>query len=150
MIAFEKAMNYTHSTYWETMFPQNYYLALLATHPHYRRRGAGTALTQWGIDQALAAGIDVGLEASPMGFPLYQHLGFILLEDLVVKPDNDPASVLLRIMVHDKNRKSFLVRFINIVRRIGIALRQIHVGFPSCQSIKFGINQQLLYPTTLV
>jgi GNAT superfamily N-acetyltransferase len=109
MIAFEKAMNYTHSTYWETIFPHNYYLALLATHPDYRRRGAGTALTQWGIDQALAAGVDVGLEASPMGFPLYQHLGFILLEDLVVKPDNDPASVLLRIMVHDKNRKSFLV-----------------------------------------
>jgi GNAT superfamily N-acetyltransferase len=109
MIAYEKAMNYTHSTYWETMFPQNYYLILLATHPDYRRRGAGTALTQWGIIQALTAGVDVGLEASPMGFPLYLHLGFVLLEDLVIKADDDPTSVLLRVMVYDKNQKSSLV-----------------------------------------
>jgi GNAT superfamily N-acetyltransferase len=109
LIAFEKAMKYTHARYWETMFPQNYYLVLLATHPDYRRRGAGTALTQWGIDQALAAGADVGLEASPMGFPLYQHLGFVVLENLVVKPDNDSTSVLWRVMVYDKNRNSSLV-----------------------------------------
>jgi len=93
------------------MYPQNYYLVLLATHPDYRRRGAGTALTQWGVDQALAAGIDVGLEASPMGYPLYQHMGFVLLENLVIKPDadDDPASALLRVMVYDKNNKFSMV-----------------------------------------
>jgi len=111
MIAFQQALNYTHSKYWEKMYPQNYYLVLLATHPDYRRRGAGTALTQWGVDQALAAGIDVGLEASPMGFPLYQHMGFVLLENLVIKPDadDDPASMLLRVMVYDKNNKFSMV-----------------------------------------
>ncbi|RII16849.1 hypothetical protein CUC08_Gglean003295 [Alternaria sp. MG1] len=107
--AFEKGMNYTHSKYWEKTYPQNFYLSLLATHPDYRRRGAGTALTQWGIDQAMTAGFDVGLEASPMGFPLYQHLGFIHLEDHVLKADNDSTSVVLRIMVYEKDQKSLSV-----------------------------------------
>jgi ribosomal protein S18 acetylase RimI-like enzyme len=96
-----------HFKYWETKYPRNYRLWLLATHPDYRRRGAGTALTQWGIEQGLATGFDIGLEASPMGFPLYQSLGFIFLEEMVIEPDNDDARVSFKVMVYDKDRKSF-------------------------------------------
>ena len=57
----------------------------------------------------MTAGFDVGLEASPMGFPLYQHLGFIHLEDHVLKADNDSTSVVLRIMVYERDQKSLSV-----------------------------------------
>jgi ribosomal protein S18 acetylase RimI-like enzyme len=109
MNAFQQTMNYVQSKYWETKYPQNYHLVLLATHPDYRRRGAGTALSQWGINQGLAAGIDIGVEASPMGFPLYQHLGFVLQEELVIAPQNDDARLPVKVMVYDKNNKLWKV-----------------------------------------
>ncbi|KAF2804145.1 uncharacterized protein BDZ99DRAFT_153585 [Mytilinidion resinicola] len=53
-----------------------YFLHLLVTLPHHHRRGAGTLLLKWGLDQADAAGLPTYLEASEMGRPLYARLGF--------------------------------------------------------------------------
>ncbi|KAF2257768.1 acyl-CoA N-acyltransferase [Lojkania enalia] len=53
-----------------------YVLDTLVTHPDHHRRGAGTLLTAWGCDRADEKGIEVYLEASPMGKPLYERFGF--------------------------------------------------------------------------
>ncbi|KAI1271202.1 hypothetical protein F5Y07DRAFT_26379 [Xylaria sp. FL0933] len=52
-------------------------LCTCATHPSYQRRGIGTKLTQWGLDEARRQGIsDVTVEGSRMGRRLYERLGF--------------------------------------------------------------------------
>lgn len=51
-------------------------LALLATAPEYRRRGAGGLLVRWGIDRSEATGLPCYLQASEQGRRLYLHHGF--------------------------------------------------------------------------
>ncbi|KAI0813464.1 hypothetical protein GGR55DRAFT_579852 [Xylaria sp. FL0064] len=52
-------------------------LGTCATHPSYPRRGVGTKLTQWGLDEARRRGIsDVTVESARMGRRLYERLGF--------------------------------------------------------------------------
>lgn len=52
------------------------FLKILLTHPSHQRRGAGTALTRWGIEQARRLGVATTVFASPMGLGLYRRLGF--------------------------------------------------------------------------
>ncbi|EEA26208.1 hypothetical protein TMatcc_005538 [Talaromyces marneffei ATCC 18224] len=52
------------------------YLALLMTDPRFQRRGIGTAMLEWGHEHADEAGIPAFLIASPVGHPLYQHVGW--------------------------------------------------------------------------
>ena len=52
------------------------FLKILLTHPSHQRRGAGTALTRWGIEQARRRGLYTTVFASPMGLALYRRLGF--------------------------------------------------------------------------
>ncbi|KAM7208165.1 putative N-acetyltransferase ycf52-like [Naviculisporaceae sp. PSN 640] len=52
------------------------FLKILLCHPAYQRRGAGSALTRWGIDQAARHHLDTTVFASPMGLELYKKLGF--------------------------------------------------------------------------
>jgi hypothetical protein len=49
---------------------------MLLTHPRFQRRGAGSALARWGVDQARALGVCTTVFASPMGLALYRRLGF--------------------------------------------------------------------------
>ncbi|KAK4031153.1 putative N-acetyltransferase ycf52-like protein, partial [Parachaetomium inaequale] len=52
------------------------FLKILLTHPSHQRRGAGTALALWGVEQARALGAYTTVFASPMGLSLYRRLGF--------------------------------------------------------------------------
>lgn len=52
------------------------FLKILQCHADYRRRGAGEALTRWVIETAGRAGLDTVVFSSPMGYPLYQKVGF--------------------------------------------------------------------------
>jgi ribosomal protein S18 acetylase RimI-like enzyme len=53
----------------------------VSTDPAYRRRGLGRAVTVAGVRDAAAAGCDlVYLQASEMGYPLYEALGFRTVE----------------------------------------------------------------------
>ena len=88
-----------HRQYWEKKYPRNYHLELLVTHPAYRRRGAGTKLTSWGIEKASQLEAHVGVESSPMGFPLYQSLGFKLCEDRVVQVEDEADTLNVKVMV---------------------------------------------------
>ncbi|KAH7364092.1 hypothetical protein BKA65DRAFT_472433 [Rhexocercosporidium sp. MPI-PUGE-AT-0058] len=51
-------------------------LSLLMTDPKYQRRGIGTALLQWGHEFADREGVPCFLIASPVGHPLYVHVGW--------------------------------------------------------------------------
>jgi GNAT superfamily N-acetyltransferase len=64
------------------IFPEMWYLAGLAVDPAYQRRGAGTMLTRWGIDQARTESVPAGLEASLKGSVMYERLGFRVLNQL--------------------------------------------------------------------
>lgn len=76
------------------------FLKILLCHPLYQRRGAGSALTRWGIDQAARYGLDTTVFASPMGLELYRKLGFREIGRFRVQVDKEvefleiPALVL--------------------------------------------------------
>ena len=65
-------------------------LNILFTHPDYRRKGIGAMLVKWGSEQAKHRGVEFWLNATPVGKPLYEKLGFQLVErnPLVPKTDN--------------------------------------------------------------
>lgn len=56
---------------------RHYYLDTLATHPDYRRRGAGTMLVRWGCERAEEDGVGVYLDSSKEGAGLYARCGFV-------------------------------------------------------------------------
>lgn len=97
-------MDKVHAKYWERLYPRNYHLEILATHPDYRRRGAATSLIKWGVFQALREGVDAGLESSPMAFSLYRKLGFALQEEVVIHVDGDDSRIMTRVMLYDKKK----------------------------------------------
>ncbi|GAP92892.1 putative acyl- N-acyltransferase [Rosellinia necatrix] len=83
-------------------------LGTCATHPSYQRRGVGTKLTRWGLDEARRRGVsDVTVEASAMGRRLYERLGFRPQgRDIVYETDEEfagrgkPSNVF---MVYSRN-----------------------------------------------
>ncbi|KAI0172719.1 hypothetical protein GGR52DRAFT_580422 [Hypoxylon sp. FL1284] len=65
------------------------YLFIVFTHPRYRRRGIGQQFMDWGIKKAEDMGVEMFLDATPMGRPLYEKNGFVVVEDNVVAPQTD-------------------------------------------------------------
>ncbi|EDN05554.1 GNAT family acetyltransferase [Histoplasma capsulatum] len=58
------------------IFPELWYVGMLAIHPGYQRMGIGKMLLQWGIERGTAENVPVGLEPSLKGAGLYKKLGF--------------------------------------------------------------------------
>ncbi|KAJ2983913.1 hypothetical protein NQ176_g343 [Zarea fungicola] len=56
------------------------YLASIAVHPDYQRRGIGGTLLDWGIDQADKLQVPIYTEASKDGFGLFIAYGFEKLD----------------------------------------------------------------------
>ncbi|KAA8899948.1 hypothetical protein FN846DRAFT_920917 [Sphaerosporella brunnea] len=96
--AFGNVMEDIHRQYWEKKYANNFRLDLLCTIREHRRKGAGTMLTQWGMDQAKREDANVGVESSPMGLPLYEHLGFKMEEIRHVIVKGDDEQLLVRVM----------------------------------------------------
>ena len=61
----------------------HFYLGLLATHPSFQRRGAGSALVRWGLDKAKRMGWTVTLFSSPMGESLVPICFFLLRKGMM-------------------------------------------------------------------
>lgn len=69
-------------TFGEDIFPEAWLLANVVTHKDYQRRGIGTRLVRWGLDQCEAERVPCGVESSFAGMRLYEKLGFRKFEDL--------------------------------------------------------------------
>jgi GNAT superfamily N-acetyltransferase len=68
------------------------WLGLVATHPDVRGRGLAKRISQHCVDWSLARGCDtVALDASDVGRPVYDRLGFEQLPDGAPPPPGAPA-----------------------------------------------------------
>ncbi|KAL1882194.1 hypothetical protein Daus18300_000680 [Diaporthe australafricana] len=58
----------------------HYLLGMIVTSPDYRRRGAASLLVRWGIHRADERGVEIYLESSMAGKPLYEKFGLRALK----------------------------------------------------------------------
>lgn len=80
---------------------RHFHLQVLATHPEWQRRGAGTSLCNWGIQLAEMTGMAISLFASPMGRKLYRHLGFQDVVEVEVSVEGEHESVTALAMIYE-------------------------------------------------
>ena len=78
------------------------HLNKLATLPGYQRCGAGSALVQWSLKLAHEEHLGVSLFTSPIGRPVYTHLGFEFIEELVIQVEGEEKSVNETAMQYSK------------------------------------------------
>ncbi|KAF9874036.1 GNAT family [Colletotrichum karsti] len=57
------------------------FLNILFTIPEYRRRGAASLVMDWGVERADRRGLDVYIEATEKGKPLYEKYGLETIEE---------------------------------------------------------------------
>lgn len=93
MAAFRLACAKYKSLLFDAVYPQqkggHIMLKILLCHPDYQRRGAGTALTRWGIREAARLRLCTTVFASPMGLNLYRKLGFKEIDRFRVQLEGD-------------------------------------------------------------
>ncbi|KAI0406970.1 acyl-CoA N-acyltransferase [Xylaria palmicola] len=65
------------------------YLFIIFTHPNYRRKGVGQLFMDWGIKKSDEANMDIFLDATPHGRPLYDVNGFEYIEENINIPKLD-------------------------------------------------------------
>lgn len=86
----------------DARYPRGHvFLKILLCHPDYQRRGAGRALTLWGIDEARRLGLNTTVFASPMGLPLYESLGFREVGRFRVQLEGDDVALDIPALVLD-------------------------------------------------
>lgn len=66
-------------------------LMYMATDPAWRRRGAATAVVQWGLERCRELKIPAFLEASEDGKKVYQKLGFEVVDEVVMEMGGETA-----------------------------------------------------------
>lgn len=82
-------------------------LEYLVANPLMQRRGAGSRLLTWGVEQADKQNVLLCLESTPLGVPLYERFGF--QEVAVIKDDmkkfgwNEPYD-------EEETRRVFMIR----------------------------------------
>lgn len=105
MEAFTDTMEVAHCQYFSDIYGTNHiHLKILATHPDYWRRGAGTKLCNWGIDLAEKNRTYISVFASPMGEKLYARLGFKELAIVVVQVKGEEEKVSISAMLYTPGR----------------------------------------------
>jgi len=57
------------------------YLNIIYTHPDYRRQGAADMIMEWGIKKAAEMGVEMWLDATIYGIPLYEKHGFVVVNE---------------------------------------------------------------------
>lgn len=104
MDAFTAAIQSAKQSYFDSKHKSHHlHLRILATHPDYQRRGAGSALCRWGIEHAAAQKEPVTLFASPMGQKLYTYLGFEYLGTVPVQVEGEDEKLSIGAMMYSHN-----------------------------------------------
>lgn len=67
-------------------------LNIIFTHPDYRRQGIADIIMKWGIEKADAMGVEMWLDATEYGVPLYQKHGFVVVHKNNLAPKKDNPS----------------------------------------------------------
>ncbi|KAI9737631.1 MAG: hypothetical protein M1818_005635 [Claussenomyces sp. TS43310] len=62
------------------------YLNIIFTHPDYRRKGAADLIMEWGIQKAESMGVEMWLDATIYGIPLYKKYGFVVVHENAISP----------------------------------------------------------------
>jgi allophanate hydrolase len=57
-------------------------LTLIGTHPDFQGQGAGTMLTEWGLEKARSENIPVYLDSTVVASSLFRRLGFVALDGI--------------------------------------------------------------------
>jgi GNAT superfamily N-acetyltransferase len=97
-------MAYFQAKYFEPISRHQLGLQVVGTLPQYRRRGLGTALCTWGINQAYRDKVPITLVSSPMGFELYTRLKFRDLGEEIVQAPGEEMKLFVHPMVFDPER----------------------------------------------
>lgn len=77
------------------------FLHNISTRPDYQRRGAATALIEWGISLAEKEGLPVALLSNSIGLPLYMRLGFKPLESVAVRVEGESEILFITPMIRE-------------------------------------------------
>ncbi|KAI8626342.1 hypothetical protein F5Y19DRAFT_227121 [Xylariaceae sp. FL1651] len=99
---FARTLDAAFQKYFSGYAEQQFNLWLLTTHPSFRRRGAGSMLTRWGMDAAAQWKWPVTVLASPMGEKLYTALGFKTLGNVIVQVDGEEEKLVVSCLVWEK------------------------------------------------
>ncbi|KAI9693903.1 MAG: hypothetical protein M1822_003174 [Bathelium mastoideum] len=68
------------------------YLNIIFVHPKYRWQGAANMIMDWGIAKAAEMNVDIWLDATVHGIPLYKKYGFeVMFENDVCPETKDPS-----------------------------------------------------------
>ncbi|KAI1412052.1 acyl-CoA N-acyltransferase [Hypoxylon sp. FL1857] len=62
------------------------YLFIIFTHPNYRRKGVAQQFMSWGMKKADEMGVEMFLDATPVGKPLYGANGFVSVKENIIIP----------------------------------------------------------------
>lgn len=104
MNAFTTAIQSAKKTYFDSRYQSHHlHLRILATHPNFQRRGAGSALCRWGMEHARARKEPVTLFASPMGQKLYTRLEFDYLGTVPVQVEGEDEKLSIGAMIYPYN-----------------------------------------------
>lgn len=101
MEAFTLAVKEGYSNYFERWSAIEVPLMVLATHPDFQRRGAGSMLCRQGMEIAKVQGSPVTVFGSAAGTALYAHLGFTQLGKIDVQAEDEDESLSLVAMVYN-------------------------------------------------
>jgi GNAT superfamily N-acetyltransferase len=64
-------------------------LNIIFTHPDYRRRGVAELLLEWGIKRADELGLEIWLDSTVYGVPLYKKHGFQVVKENNINPQTE-------------------------------------------------------------
>ncbi|PQE25900.1 hypothetical protein CJF30_00000642 [Rutstroemia sp. NJR-2017a BBW] len=62
-------------------------LNIIYTHPDFRRMGLGDMIMNWGINKAKDMGVEMWLDATVYGVPLYKKHGFVVVNENSLSPE---------------------------------------------------------------
>ncbi|TGJ81244.1 hypothetical protein E0Z10_g7523 [Xylaria hypoxylon] len=65
------------------------YLFIIFTSPAYRRRGVAQQFMSWGMNKADELGVEMFLDATPVGKPLYEANQFACIKENIIIPETE-------------------------------------------------------------